>query len=139
MTNNPILLKGRLNGAQRTRLRRLLDMHYKPSELANVIGFSRRQIYRVYLRLGLLYERDQTGHLWINGKYFAKWYSQTFQKTSLGKNEAFCLTCKKAARFIKSTTKRKGELSYLICRCPNCGRKLAKIIKNSRGSVAKSK
>lgn len=134
-----MLLKGRLDGAQRMRLKKLLDMHYKPSEIANIVGFSQRQIYRVYIPLGVPFEKDKTGHLWINGKQFAKWYASKFPKTSLGKKQAFCLTCKQAITFSKATTKQSGNISYLLCKCPKCGRRIAKIISNHRGPGDKSK
>ena len=137
MTNKSILLKGRLDGAQRTRLKRLLDMLYKPSELADIVGFHKRQVYRVYLKLGLPGEKDKTGHLWINGKQFANWYLDNFKKIVLRNNEVFCLTCKQAVEVKKSRKVKKGKLVYLVCSCPNCKRKIAKIISNKRGLVDK--
>ena len=47
-----ILLRGRLGGKQRLRLEKLLDMLYMPSELAEEVGFNRRQVYRVYIHFG---------------------------------------------------------------------------------------
>ena len=60
-----MLLKGRLNGRQRLRLGKLLDMLYKPSELAEEIGFAVDQVYRVYVPLGCPRERDSRKRLWI--------------------------------------------------------------------------
>ena len=62
-----IILKGRLDGNQRNRLVRLLNMLYSPSELANEIGFTKRQVYRVYIPLGCPHEKDSKGRNWING------------------------------------------------------------------------
>jgi hypothetical protein len=39
-----------------------LNMAYTPAELAKEIGFTRRQVYRVYEPLGCPFERDETGH-----------------------------------------------------------------------------
>lgn len=130
-----MLLRGRLDGAQRMRLKKLLDMQYRPSELAAIVGFSQRQIYRVYIQLGAPYEKDKTGHLWINGRQFAHWYAENFPKTVIDKNQAFCLSCKRAIDIEKSTKKQKGKISYLLCKCPNCGRKIAKIVSNQRVQV----
>lgn len=66
--------KGRLNGRQRSRLSGLLDMLYTPSELASEVGFSVRQVYRVYVPAGCPVFRDEKGRLWINGKGFFDWY-----------------------------------------------------------------
>jgi hypothetical protein len=78
-----IILKGRLNGSQRMRLGKLLNMLYKPSELAEEIGFTNRQFYRVYIPLGCPHIRDQRKHIWINGCEFADWYEATFPKSSV--------------------------------------------------------
>ena len=68
-----VLLKGRLNAQQRTRLTKLLDMMYTPSELAEEVGFYVRQVYRVYIPAGCPQERDQHKRVWINGKAFKEW------------------------------------------------------------------
>ncbi len=53
-----IILQGRLDGRQRNRLKRLLDMMYSPKELSEEIGVNKEQIYRVYVPLGCPHERD---------------------------------------------------------------------------------
>ncbi|MHA1974130.1 MAG: hypothetical protein ACTSW1_14120 [Candidatus Hodarchaeales archaeon] len=128
MENKKIILKGRLNGSQRNRLGRLLDMPYKPSELAEEVGFNRHQVYRVYIPEGCPHTRDEKRYIWINGKEFREWYEETYPRVSLAKDETFCLTCKKAVKIINPKRKQKGRLHYWISKCPNCGRKLARII-----------
>jgi len=73
-------LKGRLNGSQRMRLIKLLDMLYKPSELAEEVGFTRRQVYRVYIPSGCPHTRDEKRYIWINGKAFREWYEETIHQ-----------------------------------------------------------
>ena len=82
-----ILLRGRLNGQQRLRLKTLLNMMYKPSELAEEIGFNQNQVYMVYIPAGCPHERDEKGHIWINGKLFARCISTTSSLVTL---EARC-------------------------------------------------
>lgn len=123
-----ILLKGRLNGPQRSRLPRLLDMLYKPSELAQEVGFTRRQVYRAYIPAGCPHQRDSRKHLWINGKLFRGWYEATYPRVTLTENEAFCLTCKKAVKLNNPVHEKRGRLSYWVCNCAKCGRKLVRII-----------
>jgi hypothetical protein len=127
-----ILLRGRLNGSQRVRLIRLLDMLYKPSELASVVGFNRRQVYRVYVPFGCPHERDQGRHLWINGKLFREWYEIAYPRSILSEDEAFCLTCRKAVRLHEAVRQRRGRLVYWVSTCPTCGRRLARIITRVR-------
>lgn len=130
-----IILKGRLSGSQRMRLGKLLNMLYTPSELANEIEITQRQVYRVYVPGGCPHIKDEKRRLWINGKDFAEWYESTYPKQSLAENEAFCLTCKKAVVMHNPTKRKQGRLSYWVCHCSKCGRKLARIItKEKRGN-----
>jgi hypothetical protein len=123
-----ILLRGRLNGQQRNRLGKLLNMMYKPSELAEEIGFRVRQVYRVYIPAGCPHERDNRGNLWINGKMFREWVEEVYKKRKLARNETFCLTCKMAVELVDPVEKQEGRLIYWLSDCPNCGRRLARII-----------
>ncbi len=123
-----IILKGRLDGARRMRLGKLLDMLYMPSELANAIGFAQRQVYRVYVFAGCPHERGENKQIWINGKLFREWYEATYPRISLAKNEAFCLSCKKPVKMDEPIKQKKGRLHYWVCKCPACGRRLARII-----------
>ncbi len=127
-----MILKGRLDGKQKNKLKSLFDMMYSPRELANEIGVHIDQIYAVYIPLGCPHERDKQKHISINGKVFADWYSNLYTKTKLAQDEAFCLTCKKGVKIINPTTKTKDDLTYLLSNCPNCGRVLPKIIEKKR-------
>ncbi|HEY60840.1 MAG TPA: hypothetical protein G4N92_09205 [Anaerolineae bacterium] len=126
--SDEIILKGRLNGNQKNRLVKLLDMMYSPSELAGEIGFNKRQVYRVYIPLGCPHEKDSKGRHWINGEDFRNWIIDLYQKRVLKHNEAFCLTCKKPVRMISPERKQEDRLFYYLCNCPNCGRRIARII-----------
>lgn len=123
-----ILLKGRLNGIQRSRMTRLLDMLYKPSEIAEEIGFGKRQFTRVYIPAGCPTEKDKRNHVWINGKDFREWILQVYKKQELKPNEAFCLTCKHPFTMRKPERCQSGKLYYYLAICPDCGRKVARII-----------
>lgn len=123
-----ILLKGRLDGDQRNRLVKLLDMLYTPSELAQEIGFTVRQVYRVYIPTGCPFQKDSKRRLWINGRVFREWVQEVYKKIDLTPEEAFCLSCKQAVKMVEPTRKQEGRLFYFLCRCPNCGRLLARII-----------
>lgn len=121
-------LRGRLDGVQRLRLEKLLDMLYMPSELAEEIGFNRRQVYRVYMHFECPHERDEKRRIWINGKEFREWYERTYPRTSLNNDEAFCLTCKRNIKMKNPVKQQKGRLIYWVCVCPKCNRKIARII-----------
>jgi hypothetical protein len=127
-----IILKGRLDGKQRLRMEKLLDMLYMPSEIAEEIGFYRRQVYRVYIHLGLPHIRDNRKHIWINGKEFREWYEATYPRVKLSEGEGFCLTCKRSVLLENPKKEKWGNLIYWVGHCPKCGRKITRIIKNNK-------
>lgn len=129
-----ILLRGRLNAQQKTRLGGLLDMMYKPSELAEEVGFSVRQIYRAYIPAGCPHERDEQRYLWINGKAFREWALEAYKKRDLASDQAFCLTCKRPVEIVNPVQMQEGRLVYVLCDCPTCGRRLARIVERKKGS-----
>lgn len=131
-----ILLKGRLGGSQRVRMAKLLDMLYTPGELAEQVGFTRRQVYRVYVPAGCPHQRDTRGYLWINGKRFREWYEATYPRLALATDEMFCLTCKKPVKIINPTQEKRGRLVYSVSACPKCGRKSARIITKDKRQAA---
>jgi hypothetical protein len=130
---NEIILKGRLDGIQRNRLKSLFDMMYSPRELAEEIGIQIDQVYGVYMPLGCPEERDEKNHILINGKLFADWYLKVYAKIKLKQDETFCKTCKKGVKIYQPKQKKKGDLSYILSVCPVCGRNLTKIIAYQRG------
>jgi hypothetical protein len=131
---NEIVLKGRLDGIQRNRLKSLFDMMYSARELAEEIGINIDQIYCVYIPLGCPEERDDRNHILINGKAFADWYIKQYPKLRLKDDETFCKTCKIGVMIYQPRNRKKGGLVYVLSVCPNCGRKLTKIIEFSRGT-----
>ena len=132
MDNPEVLLRGRLDGVQRNRLKRLLNMQYSPGELAQEVGFNPDWVYMVYVPGGCPHERDGKGHLWINGGGFRDWFEETYKKRSLKPNEAFCLTCRRAVEMFHPRKRRQGGLDYYVCRCTRCGRRLARIVDYKR-------
>jgi len=127
------ILKGRLNGKQRNKLKGLFNMLYTPRELADEIEINIDKIYNVYIRLGCPNERDQRKHILINGKAFANWYSLNFSKTVLAPDETFCKTCRMAVKIIQPVEQTKNKLTYALSICPTCGRQLTKIISCNKG------
>ena len=70
------------------------------SEIAQEIGFNVRQVYRVYIPLGLPHKRDKLNHIWINGHVFRDWIKEIYRKSNLRENEVFCLTCKRPVKMV---------------------------------------
>lgn len=123
------------NHSQIKKLIRLLDMMYKPSEIADEIGVSVDTIRRSYIPAGLPIEKDTTGHTWINGASFAKWAKEqkpSRKKVGSGKmpdDQAFCLRCKKSVPFPINPQKIipiNRYLEMMQATCPICGVKVNK-------------
>jgi len=130
----PIIRKGRLNGAQRNRLGRLLNMMYTTRELADEIGVSDRLIREVYVSLGCPNTRNRQNHIMINGIAFRDWYQSVYRKRKLAPDEAFCIGCRDAVAMDRPSLKKANGLSYLVMKCPRCGRSLARIVDMDRTS-----
>ena len=88
--------KGELNKEQKLRMRSLLNMDYTTNELADHIGFARRQIYRVYCHMdGHPFVKPEGSRtLVVNGKAFRDWYYKTYTKQTVNSNENVCVSCK---------------------------------------------
>jgi len=124
-------MRGRLRGTQLRRLAGLLDMEYSPKELAHEVGFSRRQVYRVYLPAGCPHRRDPNGRIWINGAAFRTWYRQTYKRIKLQPDQGYCLACRSPAPIVRPVYPAKGRYHYLTCTCPRCGNTIAKAVSRS--------
>jgi hypothetical protein len=129
-----LIISGRLNGAQRNRMKSLFDMMYTPRELSDELGINIDKVY-TYVTLGCPHERDSKKRISINGKAFADWYIENYKRIKLQEDETFCLTCRKAVKLYKSKNKVKGKFFYIKSVCPICGRNLVKIINNKRQRI----
>lgn len=112
---------------QVVKLARLLDMLYKPAEIADEIGVTADTVYRSYLPAGCPHTRDKSNNIWINGPAFTEWAKATLANRKTGhqpmpEGMAWCLRCKKAVPLIDAKLKRKNRYFQILqAKCPNCG------------------
>jgi DNA-directed RNA polymerase subunit RPC12/RpoP len=66
------------------------------------------------------------------GTQFRDWYEETYKPIKLAKNEAYCASCKKPVQMVNPTENSKDGLTYLLSSCPDCGRKVPKILTMKR-------
>ena len=126
-------MKGKLPKHSFKNLSKLLNMEYTPRELSEIIGFSRRQVYRVYRKMdGFPHRVDENRHIWINGAKFREWYREEYKSLQLPENETYCRTCKGGVEIIDPIKRFKNGAHYLESLCPKCGRKLAKIFNSEK-------
>jgi Zn finger protein HypA/HybF involved in hydrogenase expression len=120
--------KGKLNGSQRNRVKRLLNMLYTPKELAEEIGISKQQIYRVYIAYGCPHCKDRRGRIWVNGEEFKAWIEETYKKHKLKPNQAYCVSCKQIVDIVEPEKVKKDNLIFYLSVCPLCSKRVARII-----------
>ncbi len=109
------------------KLGRILNMLYKPSEIAEEIGVAQDTIYRSYLPAGLPHSRDAGGNVWIHGPAFVSWAMDTIaqkksKRSALPDGHAWCLKCNCAVKLADPKIKIINRyLELLQAPCPNCG------------------
>ncbi len=126
--------KGRLKGAQRHKLFKLLYMKYKPSELAEELDIPVEWFYRIYIPLGCPHERDEGKHIWIVGTEFREWYLEIYRKHKLRDDQGYCVSCKRPVDIIDPIEHESNDWLYLLSQCPRCGKNVAKILGQKRRS-----
>lgn len=121
-----------LKHTQIIRLGRILNMLYKPSELAAEIRVNVDTIYRSYLPAGLPHTRDKD-LIWIHGPAFVAWAKQTVSKRRadrhpLAPDQAWCMTCNGPVLMQAPQVRQvKHRVELVQGRCPQCGIKVNRL------------
>ncbi len=107
---------------------RLLDMEYKPSEIAQELE-CRLAWVMMTIRNKAPHRKDESGRYWIHGEKFAAWLDETKKKEHrrLKPNECYCLGCKGYTTF--TTLEKVG--THVIGKCPK-GHKISIFTKGKR-------
>lgn len=112
------------------KLGRLLNMLYKPSEIAEEIGVTTDTVYRSYLPAGLPHTRDSEGNIWIHGPAFISWARETIsqkksRRAGLPNDHAWCMKCNTPVPLINPKIKTANRyLELLQSKCPHCGKNI---------------
>lgn len=115
--------------AQLIRLGRLMDMLYKPAEVAEAIGVTADTVYRNYLALGCPFEQDKAGNVWIHGLSFAAWVRDVNAKKrnrgSLEPGQGWCCRCNAVVMMQRPRLKHSGRYTKIYqSKCATCGAKV---------------
>jgi hypothetical protein len=116
-----------LKHTQIIRLARLLDMLYRPAELAAEIGVHVDTVYRSYMPAGCPFTRDGHSNIWIHGPAFTDWARRIqaekhTRRAGLPDGHAWCMRCNHPVPLIDPTRKPINRRSELLqSRCPDCG------------------
>jgi hypothetical protein len=115
--------------AQIIRLGRLLNMLYRPSEVAEEIGVTTETVVRHCMAGGCPFERDKVGHIWIHGSSFAAWAREVNHKNRhkgvLGEGEGWCCRCNQVVMILNPRLRHTGRYTKIFQgKCPACGAKV---------------
>ena len=113
-----------------TKVLRLLDMEYKPAELAAELNTEVRLI-RDCVKAGCPARHDKTGHAWINGKDFKLWVmTNTPQRkgktVKRADNEFYCLACRRYYIITETTRTVKRGRAVVVYAVASCGHNVAR-------------
>lgn len=131
----------RLNRSQMGKLKRLMNMPYKPAEIAAEIGMTSDTVYRSHIPSGAPVEIDKSGSIWINGAIYANWirnyYSARKSRTSnfgMADNQAYCFKCGHVTEVVKSRVEPfKRNIWMLKGRCKVCNCKVNRFLPAESG------
>lgn len=127
-----------LKHAQIIRLGRILNMMYKPPELAEEIGVTPDTIYRSYIPAGLPFIREYHS-VWIHGPSFVQWArdivsTQRKAHPGLPDGYAYCLKCNQAVEMINPRIVYTNLYIHIYqSDCPTCERHINRFSKRERG------
>ena len=113
----------RVTKAVRSRLGRLLEMQYRPRELAEELGVHPDTVRRGWLRAGAPHMRDEDGAVWLVGTEVAAWLEAIAArpKVVLGPGEAYCLHCQAGVAMVDGEREATGAAVLVRGRCGRCG------------------
>lgn len=125
------------NRSQLGKLRRLLDMEYRPSEIASEIGLTPDTLYRSHIPAGAPTRLDKTNHVWINGRLYASWVrlyqvqrrARLKESPRMTNNQTYCFTCGKVIDIVSPKVRKyRRNILQKVGKCPECGGKVSRFL-----------
>ncbi len=130
----------RLSRGKVIKLDRLLNMLYKPGEIAEELGVSVETVYRSYIPAGAPVIRE-AGIIWINGEAFRKWAADTIATTRRGKikremtaGQGYCVHCNQVVDMMEIRIRPHSKRTTVVQvsgRCPTCGGKVNRLARKA--------
>ena len=124
----------KLSRAMMRRSMRLMDLEYKPSEIADELQVTKVQVLRL-ITAGAPARKDVKGRFWIHGTTFVEWLENAApkkpkDKTTFADNECYCLQCKQVVVFTETNRRR----MIVFGLCPD-GHKVSRFISPKKGKT----
>lgn len=84
--------------------------------------------------LGMPFERDGRGHVWVSGIAFANWLSQARQqhRQTLKPHEAYCVSCSQVVEALQQRIEERNDVLRLVGKCPVCQHTVTRIIRRRK-------
>lgn len=128
----------RFQKTQIVKIGRLMDMLYKPVEIAEELDTTADTIVRTWIPAGLPLVTDSRGKKWINGRICAEWIKRQTTRKSIKKkmpdNHGYCFSCRKAVPMNNYKVVDEGRnIEMRQAPCPKCGKSVNRVYgKNKR-------
>lgn len=128
----------RLMRSQVFRLKGVLNMLYRPAEIAELMGLAVDTIYRSYIPAGAPCLTDEKGRMWIPGLAFLDWARQELRgrdekRRKLEANQGYCLKCNRVTEMVDAHRSRtidaQRKVGMIQGRCPVCRGKVNRFFK----------
>jgi hypothetical protein len=112
------------------RAQGLLDMQYKPVELAAELGLPVSAVYRRLIPAGLPHHRDRSRRIWIRGAEVMPWLRRHKpSQLTLKPDEGYCVKCRRGVPLVAPRREAFQSSARLVARCPICGQPIYRGVK----------
>jgi hypothetical protein len=107
----------------------LLPMRYTLREISEQLEVPLSTL-KDWRMLEMPWERDEWGHIWIQGTAFAAWLdtARHRRKQRLKAHEAYCVVCHEAVVLLNPSRCDSAGVARLTDHCPKCGNKITRVI-----------
>ena len=111
----------------------LLPMKYSLRELSTTLEVPIATL-NDWRELGMPFERDGHGHVWVNGTSFASWLTQARQqhRQKLEPHEVYCVSCSRVVVAVQQRIEERNDVLRLIGSCPLCQHTVTRIVRRRK-------
>ena len=115
------------------RVAGLLPMKYSLRELSTALEIPIATL-NDWRELGMPFERDGRGHVWVSGLSFASWLTQARQqhRQKLKPHEVYCVSCSRVVEAVQQRIEERNDVLRLTGSCPICHHTVTRIVRRRK-------